>query len=196
LVIRYTDAQFHVYERFISFERASGTTGDDLFNMLVQWSKQLDLDINNIVSQCYDGASAMRGTYIGIMKSLYNLIEGSAIRHKVFEDIQKQVGLASITLKKLCDTCWTCRFESLKVVLTRYSEIVIALEEIDTADAFIMLKVVQTFYFIFHIHLISEVFLIINILSKYLQKSDLSLTQALVQVKITIDSLESLKNEE
>ncbi len=116
LVIRYTDAQFHVYERFIGFERAFGTTGDDLFNLLVQWLKQLDLDINNIVSQCYDGASAMRGTYIGIMTSLHNLIEGSAIRHKVFEDIQKQVGLASIPLKKLCDTCWTCRFESLKVV--------------------------------------------------------------------------------
>jgi hypothetical protein len=57
---------------------------------------------------------------------------------------------------------------------------VIPLEEIDTADAFIMLKVVQTFDFIFHIYLMSEVFLITNILSKYLQKSDLSLTQALV----------------
>jgi hypothetical protein len=73
---------------------------------------------------------------------------------------------------------------------------VVALEEIDTVDAFIMLKVVQTFYFIFHIHLMSEVFLITNILSKYLQKSGLSLTQALIQVKITIDSLKFLKNEE
>ena len=237
LVIRYTDDQFCVYERFVGFERASGTTGDELFNLLVHWLKQLDLNINNIVGQCYDGASAMRGTikgvaarlmqivptglYIhcnghilnlclvdvaqavvpvrntfGIMKSLYNLIEGSAKRHKVFEDIQKQVGVAPIPLKQLCDTRWTCRFESLKVVLTRYSEILVALEEIETADAFIMLKVVQTFDFVFHIHLMSEVFLITNILSKYLQKSDLSLTQALIQVKITIDSLESLKNEE
>ncbi|CAF3163785.1 unnamed protein product, partial [Rotaria sp. Silwood2] len=48
LVIRYTDDQFHVYERFIGFERASSTTGEALFNLLVRWLKQLDLDINNI----------------------------------------------------------------------------------------------------------------------------------------------------
>jgi hypothetical protein len=37
---------------------------------------------------------------------------------------------------------------------------VIPLEEIDTADAFIMLKVVQTFDFIIHNYLMSEVFLL------------------------------------
>ncbi|CAF3659800.1 unnamed protein product [Rotaria sp. Silwood1] len=41
----------------------------------------------------------------------------------------------------------------------------------------------------------SEMFLLTNILSKYLQKSDVSLIQALVQVKATVDSLESLRNE-
>ncbi len=161
---QYTDDQFHVYERFIGFERVFGTTGADFFNLLVEWLKQLGLDIDNIVGQCYDGASTMRSRckgvatrlinivptalYIhcndhilslclidvaqtvvpvrntfGIMKSLDNLIEGSTKRHKVFEDIQKQIGLASMSLKKLCDTRWTCRFESLKVVLIRYSEI-------------------------------------------------------------------------
>jgi hypothetical protein len=51
LVLQYTDDQFHVYERFIGFERASSTTGDDLFNLLVEWLKQLGLHINNIVAQ-------------------------------------------------------------------------------------------------------------------------------------------------
>ncbi|CAF1660887.1 unnamed protein product [Adineta ricciae] len=237
LVIRYTDDQFHVYERFIGFERASSTTGDGLFHLLLEWLKKMDLNINHIVGQCYDGASAMSGIYkgvavrltelvpiaiyihcnghilnlclvdvakavvpvrntFGIMSSLYNFIEGSVKRHKVFEDIQKEVGLAPTPLKKLSDTRWACRFQSLKAVLTRYPEIIIALEEIDVGDAFIMLKVIQTFDFGFHIHLMIKVFLITNILSKYLQKSNVSLTQAMVQVNVTIDSLKSLKNEE
>jgi len=236
LVIRYTDDQFHVYERFVGFERAGSTTGESLFNLLIQWLKQLDLDINNIVGQGFDGASSMRGAYkgvssrllcivptalyvhcnghilnlclidlseavvpirnnFGIIKSLYNLIEVSPKRHKIFEDIQKQADLAPLPLKKLCDIRWSCRFESLKIILTRYAEIITTLQEIEVSDGFIMLKVLQTFDFIFHIHLMSEVFLITNILSKFLQRSDVSLTQALVKVKITICSLESMKND-
>ncbi|CAF1507289.1 unnamed protein product [Rotaria sp. Silwood1] len=185
----------------------------------------MDLDVNNIVGQCYDGASVMCGTYKSVAArlvqivptalyvhcnghilnlclidvaqavSLYNLIEASAKRHKIFEEIQKDAGLASLSLKQLCDTRWTCRHESLKVIVSRYTEIILALEEIEVGDAFIMLPVIRTFDFIFHIHLMSEMFLLTNILSKYLQKSDVSLIQALVQVKATVDSLESLRNE-
>ncbi|CAF1273934.1 unnamed protein product [Rotaria sordida] len=216
LVIRYTDDQFHVYERFIRFERTSCTTGE--------------------VDQCYDSASAIRAIYKGIaahliqfipialyihcnghilnlclidlsevvvpirnnssiIKSLYHLIEVSAKRHHIFDDIQKQAGLASIPLKQLCDTRWSCRYESLTVVLTHCAEIITVLKEIGVGDVFIMLHVMQTFDFIFHIHLMSEVFLLTNILSKYLQKSDVSLTQALTQVKITIASLKSMRSE-
>ncbi|CAF4162315.1 unnamed protein product, partial [Rotaria sordida] len=226
LVIRYTDDQFHVYERFIGFQRASSTTGEALFKLLVTWLKQLDLDINNIVGQCFDGASAMRGIYKGVSTRLLQIVPTalyvhcnghilnlclvdlsqavvpirnnfvSAKRHKVFEDIQKEAGLVSISLKALCDTRWSCRFESLKVISRRYTEIVATLQEIQVGDAFILLKVIQTFDFIFHIHLMSEVFLITNILSKFLQKSGVSLTEAMAQVKMTICSLESMRNDD
>ncbi len=63
LVIRYTDDQFNVYERFIGFERASDTSGEGLFDLLMSWLKKLDLDIKYIVGQCYDGAGAMRGKH-------------------------------------------------------------------------------------------------------------------------------------
>ncbi|CAF1482948.1 unnamed protein product [Rotaria sordida] len=45
----------------------------------------------------------------GIVKSLYNLIEASPKQHKVFEDLQKEVEIVSITLKQSCDIRWTCR---------------------------------------------------------------------------------------
>ncbi|CAF0760333.1 unnamed protein product [Adineta steineri] len=123
------DNQFHVYERFIGFERASSTT----------------------VEQCFEGTNAMRASYkgivsrvkqiapnviyihcnahilnlcsvdvvqavvpvrnnFGIVKSLYNSIEASTERHKGFVDIQNQESIGSTPLKSLCDTRWTCRF--------------------------------------------------------------------------------------
>ena len=103
--------------------------------------------------------------------------------------------MISISLKALCDTRWSCRFESLKVISRHYTEIV-TIQEIQVGDAFILLKVIQTFDFIFHIHLMSEIFLITNILSKFLQKSGVSLTEAMVQVEMTICSLESMRNDD
>ena len=131
-----------------------------------------------------------------LITSLYNFIEISPKRHKVFEDIQKEAGLISISLKVLCDTRWSCRFESLKVISRRCSEIVTTLQKIQVGDAFILLKVIQTSDFIFRIHLMSEVFLITNLLSKILQKSCVSLAEAMVQVEMTICSLESVRNDD
>ena len=138
LVIRFTDDLFNVYDRFIGFERATDTSGEGLFHLVMEWLNKLDLDVKCIVSQCFDGASSMRGPckgvanrvsqivptalYVhcnghvlnlclvdvsevvipvrnnfGIVKSLYNLIEASPKRHKIFDDLQKEAGIVSTT---------------------------------------------------------------------------------------------------
>ncbi|CAF1258602.1 unnamed protein product [Rotaria magnacalcarata] len=213
LVIRYTDDLFSVYERFIGFERASDKTGEGLFNLVIEWLNKLDLDIKNIIGQCFDGASSMRGSCkgvanldvaevvvpvrnnFGIVKSLYNLIEGSPKRHKIFDDLEKEAGIVPTTLKQLCDTRGACRYESLKAISSRYSEILSTLTLIDTGDSFILLLVIKTFDFVFHIYMVNEIFLITNILSKFLQYVSVTLTDVLAKVNITIDSLQSLRNE-
>jgi hypothetical protein len=81
LIIQYTDDQFHAYERFIGFEQASGTTGDDLFNLLVEWGEQFGLDIDNIVGQYYDGASTMRSTYKGVATRLISIVPTALYIH-------------------------------------------------------------------------------------------------------------------
>ncbi|CAF0716534.1 unnamed protein product [Adineta steineri] len=126
------DNQFHVYERFIGFERASSTTGNALIQCFYDASaihgsyKGIASRLKQIVSTAIyihcnghvlnlclvDVAQAVvpvRNDF-GIVKSLFNFIEGSAKCHKVFEDIQNQESLASTSLKNLCDTRWTCRF--------------------------------------------------------------------------------------
>jgi Domain of unknown function (DUF4371) len=73
LVIRYIDDLFNVFERFIGFGRTVSTSGESLFNLLISWVKQLGLNVRNIVGQCYDGASSMRGEYKGVAARLTHL---------------------------------------------------------------------------------------------------------------------------
>ena len=131
----------------------------------------------------------------GVIQALYKLIEGSAKRHHVFEDVQKQAGLKPLVLKPLCETRWTCRSECLKVILARYSEVVTALGTLDNGDGLLMLNTIKTFDFLFHLLIMNEIYLITTILSKYLQGSNISLTSALIQVRLTIETLKRFRTE-
>ncbi|CAM4898587.1 unnamed protein product [Rotaria socialis] len=235
-VIRYVDDKLNVFEKFVGFERTASMTGEALCALLIKWLSKLDLKLENLVGQCYDGGSNMRGEYqgvsarlrqvaslgiyvhcnghilnlclidvsarvpsvrnnFGVVSSLYNLIEGSAKRQQVFENIQKEAGLQALTVKQLCETRWTCRFECLKVILLRFNEIVTTLEVTAISDGFLLLNSLQSFDFIIHLFIMSEIYLLTNVLSKSLHYSNISLTDALVQVKITVDTLKSLRNE-
>lgn len=81
------------------------------------------------------------------------------------------------------------------MILLRYNEIITTLEVMNDPAAFLLLNPLQSFDFIFHLLLMTEIYLLTNILSKFLQSSDISLTDALAQVKTTIDTLKSLRNE-
>ncbi|CAF1440606.1 unnamed protein product [Adineta ricciae] len=184
LVIRYVDDFFNVYERFLGFERTFDTTA-------------IYIHCNgHVLNLCLiDVSSAIvpiRNNF-GVIEALYNFFEGSAKRHHVFEDVQKQAGLKAIVMKRLCDTRWTCRSECLTVVLNRYSEILDALETV--SNGFIMLNTIKRLDFIFHLIIMSEVYSITNILSRYLQHSSISLSGALVHVKLTIETLSALRTE-
>ncbi|CAF3454693.1 unnamed protein product, partial [Rotaria socialis] len=138
--------------------------------------------------------SSIRNNF-GIVSSLYNLIENSAKRHAIFEEIQEEAGLQSLTIKQMSDTRWTCRWDCLKVVLIRYPQIISTLQLIEAPESHLLLHSMESFDFVFHLFIMSEIYLLTNILSKYLQSSQISITQALKQVKMTVDTLKSLRNE-
>ena len=70
------------------------------------------------------------------------------------------------------------------------------LEKFETGDGFTLLQVIRTFDFIFYIYMMSETYLIVYVLSKYLQSSNIPLTNAFTQVNITVESFQSLRNED
>ncbi|CAF0945229.1 unnamed protein product [Rotaria sordida] len=90
LAIRYVDDEFNVYECFTDFGRASDTTDE--------------MDIAEAVVHVRDSSDAV--------KCLYNLTEASTKCHKMFEDLQKKVGVVSVPLKQSFDTRWICRYEN------------------------------------------------------------------------------------
>jgi hypothetical protein len=130
----------------------------------------------------------------GIVSSLYNLIASSAKRHIIFEEIQEEAGLQSLTIKQLSDTRWTCKLDCLKVVLIRYPQIILTLQVMEASKSHSLLHSMESFDFVFHLFIMSEIYLITNILSKYLQSSQICISQALNQVKMTVDALKSLRN--
>lgn len=140
------------------------------------------------------GVQSIRNNF-GIVSSLYNLVESSAKRHHVFEEVQQEAGLKSLTIKRLIDTRWTCRWDCLKVILNRYTQIISTLQAMDVPEAFLLCNSMRSFDFILHLFMMCEIYLITNILSKYLQSSDICVTQALKQVKTTAESLKSLRSD-
>ena len=80
------------------------------------------------------------------------------------------------------------------MILFCFDEIIATLEALNIPDAFLLLNSLQSFDFIIHLLIISEIYLLTNILSKFLQHWNISLTDTLVQVKTTVDALKSLRN--
>ncbi|CAF3249806.1 unnamed protein product [Rotaria sp. Silwood2] len=86
LVIRYTDENFNIHERFMCFERTKEMTDEALFNLLLEWLKKLNLEVKNIVGQSYDGASAMRGEYKGVAARLKEVAPSAQLGNYFYTD--------------------------------------------------------------------------------------------------------------
>ncbi len=242
VVLRYMNPQFVVNERFIGFFRATQTDGESLYHLVQTVLMTLDLNIDDIVAQCYDGAANMRGMYKGVaarikrdnpraiyvhcnghilnlvlvdaakaviaarntfgtISELHNFMEASAKRHAVFQEIQKQSGCKSLTLKSLSDTRWACRAEALKVIKKRLEDVITSLQKITDEDpssgaqAQSLLNSICTFDFVFNLVILDEVFNTTKILSKYLQYIDLSICAARSKISAVQESLTEMRSD-
>ncbi|KAF0711333.1 Uncharacterized protein FWK35_00034325 [Aphis craccivora] len=133
----------------------------------------------------------------GTLRTLYSFIGASSKRFSVFEQmLSSDVGPK--TLKTLCDTRWSCRYEALRSVFHNLTAVIDTLAEIAESDrecgsdAAALLKSIQTFEFIFSLILLEDT----NILSKYLQSSTLNYGLVSQMVKETIRSFEELRTDE
>ena len=134
----------YVHERikkevFVGFFEIKRTNAESLFNLAKDAIQSLNLDLKNIVGECFDGASNMCGIHgglatlmketspslslvqnlknaLGTIQSLYHFTGGSAKRVASFKDIEVEGEFLSLSLKSLSETKWVCRYEAMRTV--------------------------------------------------------------------------------
>ena len=100
LIIRYVDTTSgSVQESFLGFLEVSDTTGQGLFDVLLEELKDLDLDVDNVRGQGYDNGSNMKGKHQGVQNKLLD------INPRAF---YSACGCHSLNLT-LCDMAKSCR---------------------------------------------------------------------------------------
>ncbi|KAK9697679.1 hypothetical protein RND81_08G053400 [Saponaria officinalis] len=73
LILRYVDVSSNsicVQESFLGFLNVDETTGQGLFNVLLNELKSLYLDVDNVRGQSYDNGSNMKSKHQGVQKKL------------------------------------------------------------------------------------------------------------------------------
>ena len=167
VVLRYV-YKCRTYERFPSYTKCDELNSEALFTYIIKALTEMDVDISNCISQCYDGASVMSGCNTGVrtritdvnpaavyihchahqlnlvlvgsckkltrafeffslLKSLY-VFMSSSIPHSIFMNQQKTFNFPRVV--QLSDTRWSCRYSSIKAVLSTVPAVISTLEQI------------------------------------------------------------------
>ncbi|KAL5547866.1 hypothetical protein UlMin_003097 [Ulmus minor] len=146
------------------------------------------------------------GTFFTVVSNVVNIVGASSKRRdilrekqalKVIEALKSELSSGKglnqeIGIKRPCDTHWGTHFGTLVSFITMFSSIVDVLEEIENDrlnseqkhEAFIMLRLVQTYDFVFSLHLMKNILGITNELSQVLQKDDQDIVNAMDLVKV------------
>lgn len=212
-----------------------------LFAYIKTTLQEVDVDINNCISQCYDGASVMSGCQSGVqariseinptaiyihchahqlnlvlvdacrklphaseffslLESLYVFIS-SSVPHAVFVTKQKELGQRVVELKQLSDTRWSCRYSSIKAVLSSFSALVQALEELSSGtnqrsiESRGLLHQVCSYPFVLSLVLFERIFASVNNLSSLLQAEQICYTSATTCINATKVALSSMRSD-
>ena len=85
-------------ESFLGFRKTTSQIGSFLSQLIINTLKENDLDMYKCVSQCYDGAAAMRGQYSGVAKFIKDVNSRATfvrcrahLLNLILVDISKQV---------------------------------------------------------------------------------------------------------
>lgn len=138
---------------------------------------------------------------LGTVNSLYNLIEGSAKRHNVFQMVLQRCGIKTMALKSLCKTRWTQRYVAVSAVQFHLPQIFKALELISedaTSEGSVAdgLMCNMNFQFLFSLICLSKILGPCHILAKELQSPNLDISSVLVKARALIAAISNLRTED
>lgn len=142
--------------------------------------------------------------FFGVLQIIYSFVEASPVRHAILERVSKDINLKLRSLKTLSIIRWACRSEAIEAVKNNYSALLLCLEEISDktnlsevrAKAKGLIFQMKTFDFIFSMHILSPVLIMIQKVSASLQSPNLDLLSAVSLVKSLREHLSKLRSDD
>lgn len=94
IVLRYVDINTaSIYERFLTYVEAESQGAEQITHYITSTLKKYDIDLRNMVSQGYDGASVMSGTNSGVQRRMRDFAPAAIYAHCNVDSV-KSVSLA------------------------------------------------------------------------------------------------------
>ncbi|XP_062088660.1 uncharacterized protein LOC133795220 [Humulus lupulus] len=157
------------------------------------------------------------GTFLTVVSNVVNIVGASSKRRDILREKQAQKVIEALKsgqlssgkglnqengIKRPCDTRWGSHFGTLVSFTIMFSSILDVLEEITNDslnsdqkyEASIMLQVVQSYDFVFSLHLVKNILGITNELSQVLQKGDQDIVNAMDLVKVCKEQLQIMRD--
>uniref|UniRef100_A0A803Q5F8 TTF-type domain-containing protein n=1 Tax=Cannabis sativa TaxID=3483 RepID=A0A803Q5F8_CANSA len=157
------------------------------------------------------------GTFLTVVSNVVNIVGASSKRRDILREKQAAQVIEALKCGKLssgkglnqengikrpCETRWGSHFGTLVSFTIMFSSILDVLEEITSDslnsdqkyEASIMLQLVQTYDFIFSLHLVKNILGITNELSQVLQKGDQDIVNAMDLVKVCKEQLQVMRD--
>lgn len=142
--------------------------------------------------------------FLGTVQFIYNFIESSPMRHATLEKVTKETGDKLHTLKSCSNTRWACRAEAVKAIMNNYGVLITAIENICEncsvpemrAKGIGLLYQLKTFDFIFGMHMMNPILMLILKVSTLLQEPNLNLVLAMKNVNCLKNTLISMRNDD
>ena len=103
ICVRYVDDQFTIHERFVGLYSTEATTSQALTNIIKDAMIRMNLSLDDLRGQCYDGAANMAGKINGVQAQIKALQPKALYVHCTAHRLQLAVQDAMTTVRELQD---------------------------------------------------------------------------------------------
>ncbi|CAB4036972.1 zinc finger MYM-type 1-like [Paramuricea clavata] len=183
-----------VEERLLAMMPMNETTAEALFEAVTQKLQQHGIDVAHLRGQCYDGANNVAGS--------------CPKRHSVYVKNQREINAHAgggekmeYTLKKLSDTRWACRADSIVGIHRTLDAVIATLKEVRenetkaaiAAEAKGLLQNVQDFEFIVALEVLKKVLHLRKGVSDKVQSEGLDVVSGCERVADLLTAIKALR---